>query len=263
MKVKVKCNFIILLCCILVSCNSYKKVVYLQDAVDGASEKIVLNEGIVIQPKDVISIIISSKNPELAVSFNLPLATLFAGSTTATAGESQKLLGFQVDQDGFIDYPVLGKIKVAGLTRLQLSDMIKQRLVKDDLLKDPVVTTEFMNFRVSVLGEVTNPGTYQVGNDKISILEALSMAGDMTIYGKRDNVIVIREKNNMRTTYRIDLRSQKLFNSPVYYLQQNDIVYVEPNKARAGQSRINENKSIGVWVSVASLVTTLIVLFTK
>ncbi|MDR2038792.1 MAG: polysaccharide biosynthesis/export family protein [Bacteroidales bacterium] len=258
-----KYKFIVFLCCILFSCHTSKKVIYLQDAVDGTSEAMVPNEGITIQPKDILSIVITSKNPELSVSFNLPLTTYFAGSASPTAGESQKLLGFTVDQYGYIDYPILGRIKVAGLTRLQLSDMIKQRLTEDDLLKDPVVTTEFMNFRISILGEVANPGTYQITNDKITLLEALGMAGDMTIYGNRENVMVVRETDYLRNTYRVDLRSKDLFTSPVYYLQQNDVIYVEPNKVRAGQSRINENKSVGVWVSIASLFATILVLFIK
>ncbi len=259
-----KCKLVILLfCCALISCHTSKKVTYLQDVADGASEKIVPNEGIVIQPRDLLSIVVSSKNPELVAPLNLPLVSYYAGSSAFSAGESQKLLGYMVDQDGNIDFPILGKLKVAGLTRLQISDMIKLRVIKEDLLKDPIVTTEFLNFRVSILGEVVSPGTYQVGNDKVTIFEALSMAGDLTIFGKRDDIVVVREKNSIRTFYRVDLRSQKIFSSPVYYLQQNDIVYVVPNKTKSAQSRINENKSVGLWVSVASLLMSMTVLFLK
>ena len=164
-----------------------------------------------------------------------------------------------MDSNGNIDFPVLGEIQVAGLTRWELSQKIKQMLSEQNLLKDAVVTVEFMNLKVAVIGEVNSPNTYDITNDKFTLLDALSMAGDLTIYGRRDNVSVIREENGERTIYRVDLRSVDLFSSPAYYLQQNDVVYVEPNKVRAGQSTINENnlKSVSLWVSIASFLTTI------
>ena len=125
-----------------------------------------------------------------------------------------------------------------------------------------VVTVEFLNFKISILGEVSNPGTYNIKGDKVTLLEAISMAHDLTIYGRRDQVYVIREQNNTRTTYRVDLRSSDLFNSPAYYLKQNDIIYVQPNKVRSGQSTINDNsmKSASFWISIASLLSSLGVL---
>jgi polysaccharide export outer membrane protein len=237
----------------------------LQDSVDGVAVKTEPNLGIVIQPKDMLSIVVSSKTPELAVPFNLPLASYQAGSGSGSGSGSQRLLGYMVDNDGKIDFPTLGKLMISGLTRWQLSDMIKQRLIDDGQLKDPIITIEFMNFSVSVIGEVKSPGNYNITGDRLTLFEAISMAGDLTIHGKRDNVSIIREKNNKQTTYNVDLRSKKVYNSPVYYLQQNDIVYVEPNKVRAGQSTINENnfKSISLWISLASFITTLTVLFVK
>jgi len=250
---------------LLFSCNTSKKIVYLQDSVDGVAVKTEPNLGIVIQPKDMLSIVVSSKTPELAAPFNLPVASYQAGSEITGSGNSQRLLGYVVDNDGKIDFPTLGKLKVSELTRWQLSDMIKQQLIDDGQLKDPIITIEFMNFRVSVIGEVGSPGTYNITGDRVTLFEAISMAGDLTIYGRRDNVSVTREKNNEQTTYKVDLRSKKLYNSPIYYLQQNDIVYVEPNKVRAGQSTINENnfKSVSLWISLASFITTLTVLFVK
>jgi polysaccharide export outer membrane protein len=235
----------------------------MQDAADGATEKIGLHAGIVVQPKDVLSIVVSSKNPELAMSFNLPLQTYQAGSTDLTSMYTQRILGYLVDVEGNINYPVLGKLKVAGLTRDQLSEMIKQKLIQEGLIKDPILVTEFMNFKISVLGEVNGPGAFTVEGDRITILEALGKAGDLTIYGKRDNVLVRREKDGIVNFHRVDLRSEALLHSPVYYLQQNDVVYVEPNKTRAGQSRINENRSMGMWISLASLLTSMAVLFLK
>lgn len=257
-----KNKIVILLCCvILVSCHTSKKVVYLQDATDGNSERVENNQGIVIQPKDILSIVVSSKNPELATAFNLPLMTYQAGGSSMSY--MQHLLGYTVDSDGYIDFPILGKLKATGLTRIQLSEMIKQNLIREDLIKDPIVTTSIMNFKISVLGEVKSPNMYTIEEDRITILEAIGRAGDMTIYGKRDNVLVQREKNGVVSFYRVDLRSETLLQSPVYYLQQNDVVYVSPNKTMAARSRINENKSLGVWISVASLLTSIAVLIFK
>ena len=132
-------------------------------------------------------------------------------------------------------------------------------------MNDPVVTVDFMNLYFSVLGEVKNPGKYSITKDRISLLEALSMAGDLTIYGKRDAIYVIREEDGKRVTYAVDIRSTDFFRSPVYYLMQNDVVYVQPNKVRAGQSTINENnvKSVSLWLSIGSFLTTLGVLLFK
>ena len=168
-----------------------------------------------------------------------------------------------MDTNGNIDFPILGEIHVEGLTRMQLTELIKNKLIEGDLIKDPIVTVQFLNFKISVMGEVGRPGSFTISGDRITLLEALSMAGDLTIYGRRDRVGVIRENNGKRTILFHDLRSADIFNSPCYYLQQNDIVYVEPNKAKSGQSSINQNNSIGVWVSVISLLTTIAVLIFK
>ena len=247
---------------ILASCSSrtYRNINYLQDVTSDSTWKMTANAGVVIQPKDQLSIVVSSKDPELAASFNLPVASYQAGSEiTATSYGNQRLLGYVVDNDGDIDFPILGTIHVAGLNRWQLSRLIKEELEGRELLKGAVVTVEFMNFRISVLGEVNSPGSYTVSGDKITILQALSLAKDLTIYGKRDNITVIREQNGKRESYKIDLRSKNLFDSPAYYLQQNDVVYVEPNKVRARQSTLNENnvRSVGFWTSIGSFLTSV------
>ena len=240
------------------SCSTYRNINYMQDLQADKETKIEINKGILIQPKDLISIIVSSRSPEIASMFNLPIVA-FQAANSANYSASQSILGYSVDNDGCITFPVLGKIYVAGMNRWELADKIKQMLVESDLIKDPVVTVAFMNFKVSVMGEVAAPGTYTIDGDKITILEALSLARDLTIFGRRDNVAVIREQNGVRTTYQVDLRSTDLFNSPAYYLQQNDIIYVTPNKVKAGQSTINENttKSAAFWVSVGSFLTTV------
>lgn len=245
------------------SCKTSKEIIYLQDIDTNKVGTVDSEHSITIQPKDMLSIIISCKDPELAAMFNLPVVTYQSGSEiTSSNSASQSLTGYVVDENGYIDFPIIGKIEVAGLNRWQLQDKIRQELIDRDLLKDMVVTVEFLNFKISILGEVNQPGSYKIEGDKVTILEAISMAKDLTIFGKRDQVYVIREDNNKRTTYRVDLRSAELFQSPVYYLQQNDIIYVQPNKVRAGQSTINENnmKSVSLWISIASLLSSLGVL---
>ena len=204
----------------------------------------------------------NSKDPELALPFNMPLISYQIGNQNIG---QQRLVGYLVNQDGNIDFPILGEIHVEGLTRMQVTELIKKRLIEEELIKDPIVTVQFLNFKVSVIGEVGRPGTFDISGDRITLLEALSMAGDLTIYGRRDRVAVIREKDGKRSILYHDLRSSDIFQSPCYYLQQNDIVYVEPNNAKTGQSRINSNNSVGVWLSgisvLASITSLLVTMF--
>lgn len=249
----------------LSACNTSKKILYVQNmpfdslvAVERAAE-------IKIQPQDQLSIVVTSRDPELSLPFNLPRANVQLGSALVSSSSNGGVLGYTVDASGNIDFPILGELHVEGLTRKELSVLVKERLVSSGLLKDPVVTVEFMNLYISVLGEVANPGRVTIQKDRITLLEALSQAGDLTIYGKRDGVIVIREDGDDRISYKVDLRDVSLFTSPAYYLQQNDVVYVEPNAVRAGQSTINENnmKSVSMWISIASFLMTLAVLIFK
>lgn len=244
------------------ACTSTKNIVYLQDVVPLKQQEIEQIYEPIIHEDDLLAIMVNCREPELALPFNLPMVTYQLGTDGGLSG-SQRVLGYLVDKNGNIDFPILGAIHASGLTRMQLTELIKEKLTGGDLLKDPIVTVQFLNFKVSVIGEVSRPGSFTISGDRITLLEALSMAGDLTIYGKRDRVAVIRENNGKRTILFHDLRSADLFNSPCYYLQQNDIVYVEPNKARAGQSDINQNNNISVWVGVISLLTTISVLIFK
>ena len=152
------------------------------------------------------------------------------------------------------------------MKREEIASYIKNELISKNLIKDPVVTVEFMNLAISVLGEVGKPGRYNIDRDKITLLDAISMAGDLTIYGKRDNVYVMRNEGGKQTSYRVNLLSaQDVYSSPAYYLQQNDVIYVEPNSVRARQSTVNGNnvRSTSFWISLASLLTTITVLFVK
>ena len=245
-----------------VSCSptTYQNINYMQDIARDTTMTLNAGEGIIVQPQDMISIVVSCREPQLAAMFNLTNVSYQAGSQASLNGGYQRLMGYTVDTDGNIDFPIIGKINVAGLNRWGVAQKVKHELVSRDLLKDPVVTVEFMNFKVSVIGEVARPGTFSITNDRINLFEALSLAGDLTIYGRRDNVQVTREADGKRKVYVLDLRSSDVFNSPAYYLQQNDIVYVEPNSVRAGQSTINENyfKSGSFWVSMGSLAITVV-----
>lgn len=236
------------------SCTSSKKVLYLQDVVPLKQQEIEKKYEVVIHSDDLLAIMVNSKNPELALPFNMPLVTYQLGSQSSG---QQRVLGYLVDSDGNIDFPILGTIHAEGLTRKQLVAYIKKRLIEEDLIKDPIVTVQFLNYKVSVMGEVARPGSFNITSDRVTLLEALSMAGDLTIYGKRDRVAVIREEAGKRTILFHDLRSSDIFESPCYYLQQNDIVYVEPNKAKAGQSGINQNNSASVWLSALSILASM------
>lgn len=258
-------NRLILILCLVVgltACKTPEKINYIQDIEPGVAQPIESRQSIIIQPKDMLSIIVSTKDPELAAMFNMSVQANRAGVPTDSYASNQYLSGYVVDNNGDIDFPVLGKIHAAGLSRWALQEKITRELTERNLLKDMIVTVEFMNFKVSVLGEVKQPGTYSIEGDKVTILEAIAMAGDLTVYGIRDEVYVIREENGERQNFKLDLRSKEIFNSPAYYLRQNDIIYVKPNEVRAGQSTINQNsvRSISLWLSISSLLTSISIL---
>lgn len=179
---------------------------------------------------------------------------------------SRGVSGYTVDLQGNIDFPVLGKVHVADMTREEVAVLIKSELQSRDLIKDPVVTVEYMNLSISVMGEVNRPGRYNIDKDHLTILDALSQAGDLTIFGKREKVLVLRNEDGKQRVYGINLCSaEHLYTSPVYYLQQNDVVYVEPNDTKARQSTVNGNnvRSTSFWISLASLLTSIAVLIAK
>ncbi len=245
-----------------ISCSTPKNIPYFQDVVDGSVDSIAVSRTITMRPGDKISIIVNSKNPKIAAMFNLSYATRYMGAVSddILSNQNAGVQGYMVEEDGTIDFPVLGRIYVQGLTRDEISRIIKDRLVSEGLVQDPVVTVEYLNLKVSVLGEVTKPGRVSIDRDTYTILDALSAAGDLTIYGLRENVRVIRAENGVRKTYVVNLCSaQNLYSSPVYYLQQNDMIYVEPNDVRSRQSTVNGNnvRSTSFWVSIASLLATV------
>ena len=239
--------------------RTYKNIAYFQDVEEDMSLPMAVNRGIVIQPQDKISIVVSARNHELAAPYNLTRVSYNLNAETDNVGGGNNIMGYVVDNSGNINMAGIGQIHVAGMNRWELSNYVRQLLIDRDLLKDPTVTVEFMNFKISVLGEVKGPGTYNIVGDKVTILQALSLAGDLTITGKRNDVTILREQGSERTFYHVDLRDTEIFKSPAYYLQQNDVVYVYPNKIRAGQSRINENnmRSVNFWTSIPSTLLSL------
>jgi polysaccharide export outer membrane protein len=220
------------------SCVNTRKAIYFNGLNDGIITSNTLVPETVIEKNDLLSISVTSLSPEASAIFNPPNVNTYNQNGSAT----NSLLGYLVSTDGTIQFPVLGNIKAAGLTKEQLKETITKKLVDQKLLTDPIVTVRFLNFRVIVLGEVGHPTEISVPTEKISLLEAIGMAGDLTIYARRDNVLLIREnENGDKQIKRIDLNSTELLSSPFYYLKSNDIIYVEPNKSRiasAGRGQI-------------------------
>lgn len=244
------------------SCSTPRNIAYMQNTVFGQEEAIANLNEIKIQPHDQLSIVVSCKEPELAELFNLVQANKRVGQTGLQSQGNVSV--YTVNNAGDINFPILGDIHIAGLNRHEISDKIATALINGKWVSDPVISVEFANLHFSVVGEVNNPGTYPITNDHITLLEAISRAGDLTAYGERE-IMVIREQDGKRQKYLIDLKDNNLFESPAYYVQQNDIIYVQPNKAVARQAEDNPNnlKSISMWISIASFLTTIAVLIFK
>lgn len=250
----------------MASCITPKKISYFHDLPDGARERIAVEHNITVQPDDKLSIIVKSKNQELSALFNLGIVNYRVGEAGETLGGYNQVALYTVDTAGEIDFPVLGKIKVAGLRRDEIAALIKKRLVDSRQVPDAVVTVEYGNLYFAVLGEVAHPGRFSIDRDRVTLLDALSQAGDLTIYGRRDNVLVMRREGDAQKAYRVNLNApDSLFLSPVYYVQQNDVIYVDPNVTRQRQSTVNGNNivSASFWVSIASLLTSIAVLIFK
>lgn len=250
---------------ILASCSAPKDVTYMQDMTDGYVGEIITVNDIRVRPGDQISIMVNSRDPLLASMFNLVEASNRAGGSGSSTGNS-RVSSYTVSPEGDIDFPVLGKVHVAGMNRNEVTEYIKNRLISEDLVKEPIVTMEYVNTGINIMGEVNAPGRYGINKDKITILEALSLAGDLTITGKRDNILVTREIDGKPHAFRVDLtNSHALYSSPVYYLQPDDVVYVEPVNMKKRQRTVNGNSVLtpSFWLTVASFVTSVAVLIFK
>jgi len=249
----------------MASCATEQQISYFQDIASDTStsaQAAPLAPEIRLRPEDKISIIVNSKDPELTNLFNLAYTSRILGQNSENAtSTNQGSSGYIVKGNGTIDFPVLGTIYVAGMTRDEVSSHIKQQLISQNLVNDPVVTVEFINLQFSVMGEVKAPGSYKITRDRVTLLDAISQAGDMTIYGKRDNVLILRPDSvGKLSAYHVDMRSfNNVVNSPAYYIHQNDYIYVEPNKKRANESTVNGNtvQSASFWISIVSLLASL------
>jgi polysaccharide export outer membrane protein len=232
-------------------------VLYLQNAESGAESVIAENSIIKIKPLDQIKIVGNSKNPELAIPFNSSsnFNALTGALVSQTNNGENSIQTLTVDSEGYVVMPILGKVKCAGLTREELARSIEELIRNGGYIQDPNVNVRFASLTLSILGEVNKPGRYDIRYDQITIFEALALAGDMTIYGNRNDVLVVREKDGKNVVTTLDLRSPEVFNSPCYYLEQNDVVIVNPNKYKAATSEINQNRSF--WISLTSTAISL------
>lgn len=268
-----KFSFLIMLTAILISsCITVKDFSYFQDSVAGDVNSVKFAEkNITIQANDRITVLVTSKDPQLSMPFNL--VTMNNTQSRSSQNGTGALNGnaytqyYNVSQEGEINMPVLGKVKVAGLTRTQIEDKISKLIMaSDDGFNDPTVTVDYANLYVKMLGEFARPGVVIIDRDQFTLMDAIAKAGDLSVFGNRKNVKVYRMENGCENVYEIDLTQRKqLLQSPAYMLQQNDVVYVEPNKTRARQSTSNGNTFLqpSLWISAASFLSTLIVLFVK
>lgn len=241
---------------ILSSCGSRRNMVYLQP--DSTQINTLYEQFIpTIQPNDILTIAVTAADPKVTAPFN-QVSSMATGNMTQSVDMALRPT-YTVDNEGYIVLPMLGKVKVAGMTRVEAIEKLRVEL--SQYIKDPGVNMNFNNFRISVLGEVTRPGSFIMPTERVTVLEALGMAGDLTIRGIRSNVKIIREVNGKKTINHLDLTQQDILNSPYYYLAQNDVIYVEPNKAQINNSKLGANTNI--IISVASLLITVISILTR
>lgn len=249
---------LIILAAVATSCGPAKDIVYMQDLPTNAV--LTLQDGgeLRLQPGDKLDITVHSRDEELAKMFNIQ-------RSLGSSGSSGQVSLYTVDKNGKIDMPILGQISVEGLTRLQVAQLVKYRLLAGSLLRDPIVTVEFPEMAYYIIGE-SGVGRHTFPSDKMNLLEALSISGDLNISGKRTNILVLRTENGRQVPYRVDLTSaDNVYSSPAYYVRQNDLIYIEPTQVKANQSTANGNSYMtpSFWMSMFSFATTLVILFTK
>ena len=250
------------------SCTNYKNLTYFNNIADsiptyqkGVSIALREYQPVTIKQDDILSVMVSTNDPENRMTEVINTISQPPTRSTSTGNQTQTFnnntQGFLVDKSGNIELPLLGSLKVEGLTTPQAAELVKSKALK--LFKEPTVNIRLLNYRVTVLGEVSRPGTYSFSNEKVSVLDALGMAGDLTVYGKRDNVMVIREANNQKNAIRMNLNdASALMASPAFYLQQNDVVYVEPVKNKAVQSDASTSRTISIVTGAASILAVIV-----
>ena len=250
---------------LLASCATNKRAAYIQQVQTDIPTAIEQDYQIRIKPLDRLTVTINSKDPELAVPFNAASSyNSLNGLSSYSSSSNGNLQILTVDKEGKIQLPIIGEIDCDGLTRNELAKKIENTIRENGMVHDPIVIIQFADVKFSVLGEVARPGQFSITKDRISLFDALAMAGDLTIYGQRENVALIREENGMRTVHYFDLKNPDILTSPYFYLQQDDVVYVTPNKYKAQAGEINQNRSFYIsLVSVAVSVATLLVTITR
>ncbi|WP_103068522.1 polysaccharide biosynthesis/export family protein [Aquimarina sediminis] len=261
-----RCRFLLLFLILvsIFSCKTPEDVVYFQNSEN--LEKITSTNTFtpVFKVDDIVSIMVSAADMDAARPFNLMQGTSLSSSIgengASNAGSGGVEPTYLIDEEGNIDFPVLGSLKIAGLTRIQVKEMVKEKL--KIYINDPIVSVRLKNFKITVMGEVSRPGSYTIPNERVTIIEALGLAGDMTIKGKRGNIMVIRENEGENTYHRVDLTSKSIFESPVYYLAQNDVLYVEPNESRIRESKTRSN-TISVIISIVGVLLSVVTLIVR
>ena len=250
---------------LLASCATNKRAAYIQQVQTDIPTAIEQDYQIRIKPLDRLTVTINSKDPELAAPFNAASSyNSLNGLSSYSSSSNGNLQILTVDKEGKIQLPIIGEIDCDGLTRNELAKKIENTIRENGMVHDPIVIIQFADVKFSVLGEVARPGQFSITKDRISLFDALAMAGDLTIYGQRENVALIREENGMRTVHYFDLQNPDILTSPYFYLQQDDVVYVTPNKYKAQAGEINQNRSFYIsLVSVAVSVATLLVTITR
>lgn len=250
-----KTNLLFLIFLLTVSCATPKKVIYFENA--GRHQAEIVKQSYVnkIQKDDLLSIVVGSKSPELALPFNQIPIIPQQNSMLNNAG-------YLVSPEGELTFPILGKMEVAGLTHAELVEKIEKMIIEGQYINDPTVTVKLLNYKISILGEVATPGIKTIATDRVTIFEALGLAGDLTIYGRRDNVSLIREENGKRTVASLDINDKTIFESPYYYLHPNDVIYVEPNKKKV-RSSVGNPALLSTVFSASSLIVTIVNFLTR
>ncbi len=249
---------VLVLISLISSCASRQEIVYFQDEAITSEVNVNQNVELKYQTDDLLTIDVSALDPDAVRPFNLPAVSYNASSVISAQG-NLKMQTYLIDSNGNIEFPVLGTLKIGGLTRTEAVIFLKDRL--KEYIKDPIVNIRLANFTVSVLGEVNNPGSFTIQDERISVPEALGLAGDLSIYGRRNNVLLIRDNNGVKQYGKIDLTSINAVNNPSYYLRQNDVLYIEPNRAKIRQSNFNPNNS--QIISAVGIVATIVAILIR
>ena len=260
---------------LLGSCSTPKNITYFQDVTQGSLIDPTKQLDIKVKPEDKLSIIVTTQDPALSNLFNLvQVQTRLGNTTTSTTGapgnNDGRISYYTVNKYGNINFPILGELHIGGMSRYEVAEYIETKLKENNLIKDPIVTVEYINTGLSIIGEVTRPGRYEFNKDRLNIIDALAMAGDLTTNGQRENVMVMREnEDGKQQVYKINLTDlNSIAQSPVYYLQQNDVIYVEPNDKKKRDTTASGNSAFNpsFWVSIGSLgvtIATLIITLTR